>query len=174
MKFFMLDSAHIVSEYVNIDNELYDIESNCRCSKIQLIPKEIPPVELKDESGDIWPDFMYESGLPLISKRFKDFLDDEKIENLFYKEITLKRVKKGDEKKYWLAIPPKIKCLGKGTVFHEVFGSVEHFEIDEKRIGYYNIFRCENVSNPEIILTESFAEKLKAQNFEGVILEPLP
>lgn len=169
----MLDSTHIVSEYVNIDNELYDIESACALSEIQLIPKEIPPVELKDESGDIWPDFMYESGLPLISKRFKDFLDDEKIENLFYKEITLKRVKKGDEKKYFLALPPRIKCLNEKSIFDEDFGGVEHFEIDEKRIGYYNIFKCENGHNDEIILTESFAEKLKAQNFEGVYTFPL-
>lgn len=104
---------------------------------------------------------MYELGVPLISENFKKFLEEEEIYNLFYKQITLKRVKKGDEKKYWLAIPPKIKCLKVGTVFNEVFGNVEHFEIDENRIGYYNIFRCENISNDEIIVTESFAEKLK-------------
>jgi len=172
MKFFMLDSAHIVSEYVNIDNELDEMKYDCYASKFQGISKEPITVELKDESGDIWPDFMYESGIPLVSEKFKKFLEED-IYYLFYKEITLKRVKKGDEKKYFLALPPRIKCLNEKSIFDEDFGGVEHFEIDEKRIGYYNIFKCENGHNDEIILTESFAEKLKAQNFEGVYTFPL-
>lgn len=47
MKFYNLDSAHIVSEYVNMNNELYDIANDCCGSEIQLISKEPITVELK-------------------------------------------------------------------------------------------------------------------------------
>ena len=82
--------------------------------------------------------FIYENGIPLISQKFKSFLDENKVDNLFYKKLILKTDR--EEKEYYLALPPKIDCLNlENTVVDDLFGTVEHFEINTFVFIFFDI-----------------------------------
>ncbi len=169
MKFYVLDSSHIAEEYVSVSDELKDISLICSASEFQHLTKEPRTVELKDASGKIWPDFINENGIPLISDKMKLFLVQNGVDYLFYKKIIFRRSK--EEYVYWLALPERISCLNLDeSVIDDLFGTVEHFAINEDKIGRYEIFKLKGVTNLEIIVTESLAEKIKSQKFTGVYL----
>lgn len=166
MNFFVLDSSHIVEGYITVSDELKDISLYCNASEFQHLTKDDRTVVLKDSKGSIWPDFINERGIPLISTRFKKFLADIGIDYLFYKKIILKQK---NEQEYWLALPPRIDCLNlNDTVIDDLFGTIEHFVINEDKIGRFEIFKLAGVTNLEIVVTESLATKIKEQNFIGV------
>lgn len=171
MDYFVLDSSHIVEEYITVSDELKDISLNCCASEFQYLTKDSREIILKEKTGTIWPDFIYENGIPLVSKRMKDFLVYNGIDYLFYKKIILKKDYSSEEHEYWLALPAKINCLNlENSIIDDLLGTVEHFVIDNKRVGRYEIFKLAGVTNLEIIITESLADKIKKEKFIGVYI----
>lgn len=175
----MADFFNLTAEknenYIRITNELDDIKDFCRDSEFQFFTREERTVELEGTTGNEWPDFMYEKEIPLVSKRFKEFLLEENdIDYLFYKKMILKK-STGEEKEYWLALPPRISSFNPyKSEIDKKANRVIHFIMNSQNYCRYEIFKCANVVNEEIAVIDSLAEKIKAQDFKGVILEPLP
>ncbi len=169
MNYFVLDSSHIVQGYVTLSDELKDLSLHCSSSEFQYLTKDTREVLLKDKTGTVWPDFINEKGIPLVSKKMKDFLLKNGLDYLFYKKILLKTDRNSDGHEYWLALPARISCLNlEDTVIDDLFGTVEHFVINDKKVGRYEMFKLDGVTNLEIIITESLANKINEQDFVGV------
>lgn len=175
----MADFFNLTSDknenYIKIKNELDDIKDFCRDSEFQFFTREERLVELEGETGNKWSDFMYEKEIPLVSKRFKEFLLEENdIDYLFYKKIILRKKSTGEEKEYWLALPPRIRSFHpRRSEIDTESNRVIHFFMNPRSYGRFEIFKCANVVNEEIAVIDTLAAKIKAQNFDGVILEPL-
>lgn len=175
----MADFFNLTAEknenYIRITNELDDIKDFCRDSEFQFFTREERTVELEGTTGNEWPDFMYEKEIPLVSKRFKEFLLEENgVDYFYYKKMILKK-STGEEKEYWLALPPRIESFHtRRSEIDKEANRVIHFFMNPRKYGYFEIFKCADVVNEEIAVIDSLAEKIKAQDFKGVILEPLP
>ena len=175
MRFYGLDSAHEIYDYLNLDfNKSYfeELAGPCNASEFQFLDKKVLKIELDesiDTAGVIIPDFIYEKGIALISERFKSLLDECGVDYVFYKKIILSKVDYGWEEIFWLAIPPRIDCLDFDK--SEISQFLHHAEkicINSKRIGRYKIFKIAGISNVDIILTEDIAEKIRVEDLIGI------
>ena len=173
-KYYLMEASTNVKEYISVRNGMKEYEKFCQMSEFQFLNSDPITVEVDEDSGRVFQDFIYDKGVPLISDSLKDFFDAFGVDYLFYKNVILTKQKIGIEELYWLALPQRINCLNRDeSDIDEVLNYADEIVINEDKVGRYDIFKLAGVTNLEIIISEQLAEALKAQKFVGLHINKL-
>jgi len=184
LKFFVMYAETCVEEYAAPGADIFDLERGCLNSEFQFLDKSPLSVEISDEGGIEFPDFILEGSIPLISAGVKRVFEKFGVDYVFYKPIQLTYSLLGRAENYWLAVPPRIDCLDTRKSIIEVednefllptelIREAKKICIAENQIGRYDIFKLAGVVNQEIIITERLKNALAAENFENVFFYEL-
>lgn len=148
----------MASEYiqVNLSNEIEALQTNVKKNRLQFINKLPIEIEVSEEGGIEYPDFLNEP-LPLFSDNLKNILDLNGVDNIFYKPVYLIDKLLEEKHLYWLAVIPKIEC----------FTGNENEYIYEK-IGNFKIFRDKLQDDFSLYITSELKNILENKNLEGV------
>ena len=171
MKFFIMFAQSCVEEYVRPGNGLNVLHKACRFSEFQYLDRSTLDVEISDDSGDEFTDFILQGIIPLVSTRLKRVLEKFKVDYVFYKPVRLTCSSLGIAEDYFLALPPRINCLDEERsliVESKSARLAKKIFIDEEKIGRYEIFKLADFENQDIIITERLKEVLAANNFENL------
>ena len=140
-------------------------------------------VEIDDGGGLIFPDFLYNYGIPLISPKFKRLLDKFGVDNLFYKPIYLDCAALGRHEPFVLALPPRIRAVrqtymrlldenGDETEGKELtkdgYG-IAHYRINASAVGNYRIFKIADVCDTDIIVTRDLKQAIEKAALGNVL-----
>ena len=173
-EFYTLDASADVEEYVSVFEGIKDFEEHCRMSEFQFFDTEPITIEVDEDSGRIFQDFIYDRGVPIISDDFKICLDELGVDYLLYKKVILTKTSLGIEELYWLALPQRINCLNRHeSDIDELLNLADKIVINEDRIGRFEIFKLAGVTNWDIIITKRVADALKAKKFVGLHINKL-
>lgn len=176
MKFYRL-YAQKAEEYAVPGEALRVLTRGCERSEFQFLNHQVLSVPLAENSGLAFPDFLCSAQIPLISDKFKRVFDDSGIDNLFYKPILLTDETIGLRERYWLALPPRIRCLNRqASRFVEddaALPKATKIVINPSKVGNYQIFCLEEVVNRDLIVTEWLKEKIEAAHLENVYFAEL-
>ncbi|MFA5687454.1 MAG: DUF1629 domain-containing protein [Bacilli bacterium] len=145
-------------------------------SEFQYLDKNPIQIEVSEEGGIDFPDFIDEYNMPLFSENLKTTLDNEKIENIFYKPIILNDNLMETKKKYWLAVSDKIDCLNlkESKADPELsFPVFTKITIYPHKIGNYKIFKIKQLNPDFFILTQSLMSILKDKKLKGISFEKI-
>lgn len=180
MKFFVMYAQTCIEDYVLPGEEILQLERGCINSEFQFLDHSPISVEISDEGGEDFPDFLiYDGIIPLITENFRQVLDRAGVNNLFYKPVNLTS-DAGYSENYYLALPPRIDCLNflesvveveKNNFAQddELIKEVVEIVIDENKIGNYKIFKLPaGFVNQEIIVTEKLKTAIEKANLENV------
>ena len=169
MKYFIMESSKNVEEYVSIKTGTKDFSKACQMSEFQFFDDKPITLEVDEDSGIIFQDFIYDQGVPVISDRLKDSLDSLGVDYLLYKKMTLTKAKTGVEEVYWLGLPPRINCLNREeSEIDEILNVADEIVINDDKTGRYEMFKLAGVGNLEIVLSERIAMAIKESNFIGI------
>ncbi len=167
--YYVLDASRNVKEYISIIDGTKELETACQMSEFQFLTTKAVTIEVDEDSGRIFQDFIYDNGVPVMSDRMKEYMDKLEVDYLFYKKLILTKKELGIEEIYWLALPQRIKCLNKEeSEIDEILNIADEIVINQQRVGRFKIFKLADVGNWEIILSEDMAQALKTQDFRGV------
>ena len=111
--YYVLDASRNVKEYISIIDGTKELETACQMSEFQFLTTKAVTIEVDEDSGRIFQDFIYDNGVPVMSDRMKEYMDKLEVDYLFYKKLILTKKELGIEEVYWLALPQRIKCLNK-------------------------------------------------------------
>ncbi len=147
-----------------------DFVNACRSSEFQYLDHKPAAINVE---GSIAPDFLVcaSGAVPLISVRLYHIFDRLGINNLFIKRIDLVSGD-GVREKYYLALPPRIKCLDMTRTKLTGRGTAEEIYIDSHRVGNYRIFKPADVRNCDIIVTSELAENINQIDPVGINFFP--
>ena len=150
-------TAGQAEEYAVPGEEIKELTRGCERSEFQFLTREPLQADLSEDSGLEFPDFLCRFQIPLISDEFKKVLDGAGVDNLFYKVVMLTDKTIGTQERYWLALPPRIRCLNRSqSTFVEpeaTLPKAEKIVINPSKVGNYKIFCIEEVVNRDIIIT---------------------
>lgn len=156
-------------EDINIDEEkLKPLKKGCRFSEFQYLDRKIINIEISDNGGIEFQDFLLIDNIPIISNKFKNVFEKNGVDNLFFKQINLTMNSVGIKEIYWLALPPRINCLVFDKSEFDDCNYAEKIVIDDECIGNYKIFKISNVTNQEIIITKNLKEIIEREDLKGV------
>ncbi len=190
-RFYIMYASTCNEDYVSIDGDLTELDRGCIWSEFQFLDHESITVNLDENGGDIFPDFILHRGfIPLISQKFRDVFDTLGVDNLFYKQIWLDFEAIGWHQEYWLALPPRIECIDEArSVIREapeaesVVGtdwpagdSVDVLEIVilPEAVGHYKIFKLpKRCVNQDIIVTEEVKMAIEHARLKNVWFAPV-
>lgn len=141
----------IISPSENLEELIWNIRKN----KVQFIDKTPIEIEVSDEGGIEYPDCLTRP-LPLFSDKFKNFLEINNVDNIFYKPVYLVDTLLEEKHLYWIAVIPKIECF------------IDKQDYIEEKIGNFKIFRDEKKSSLAIYVTEELRESIEKENLEGI------
>lgn len=181
MSFYIMYAETCVEEYVSPGEALEECVQGCYRSEFQFLDKKALEVEIGDNGGLEFPDFLlYGSCVPLVSEKFRQVLEKAGADNLFYKRVFLTSGLLGLREPFWLALPPRIRCLDRRKSVIEVEEN-EYCEpdelqreavkivIDPRKTGNYKIFKLPaELDNQEIIVTEELKKAIEASQLENV------
>ena len=179
MKFYRMYANTCVEEYVKPGKSIQVLERGCLNSEFQFLDKGPLAVELSEEGGLQFPDFLLCGCIPLVSLRFKEVLDGFDVDYLFYKQIRLFFPLLGIHSVYWLALPPRIQCLdlkksmidiedNEFILPYEKMREAKKIVINEDETGRYHIFKLAGVVNQDIIVTETLKNVLSESSLENL------
>jgi len=172
--FYNLSASTNVKEYISVKEGMKKYEIACQMSEFQFLDTKPITVEVDNDSGKVFQDFVYDNGVPIISDALKDYLCCRGIDYLMYKKMILTKSQLGIEELYWLALPPRINCLNKEkSRIIDFLKLAEKIVINEDRVGRYEIFKLAGVTNLDIIISENLAEALKQKQFVGLHINKL-
>lgn len=173
-EYYILEASMNVSDYVSVKEGTKGFVKACQMSEFQFLDSSPINIEVDAESGKVFQDFIYDRGVPLVSDKLKDCLDELGVDYLMYKKIILTKSKLGIEEIYWLALPPRINCLNRDkSEIDEMLNVAEEIVINKDRVGRFDIFKLAGVGNLEIIITEKAAEKFKNEGLIGLHINML-
>ena len=179
MKFYRMYSNTCVEEYAKPGKSLQVLERGCLNSEFQFLDKSPLTVEISEDGGLQFPDFLLCGCIPLASSRFKEVLDCFGVDYLFYKQIRLVFPPLGIHSVYWLALPPRIQCLdlkksmidiedNEFILPYEKIREAKKIAINEDETGRYHIFKLAGVVNQDIIVTETLKNVLSGSSLENL------
>ena len=179
MKFFVMYAETCIENYAVPGKEIFQLERACLNSEFQFLDKAPLNVEISDEGGLYFPDFILSGTIPLISTAVKRVFESFGVDYVFFKPINLTSTELGRNENFWLALPPRINCLdwersiietedNKFAPPIELIREAKKFFIDENQIGRYDIFKLAGVVNQEIIVTEKLKDALEVADFENI------
>jgi len=127
-----------------------------------------------EKLGEEMPD-IYTYNLPLISARLKEILDSAEVDNVFYKLVYL--CDEDDEVcEYYLMLVKPIDCVvwekSEHTVsqFSGLKKIVGSFEIDDRSVGNYKIFKIKGILNKFWVIDEEIKEMIEEAGLVGIKL----
>ena len=168
-KYYVMAAVNCIEDYVVLGEVPERFSSACLKSEFQFIDKNPVSIELSAEGGNVFPDFIYQNQIPLISDRLKNFFDSLKIDYLFYKKVNLTKEQLGIEEPYWLALPQRIDCLDRNkSEIDDFFNEAEKIVVNDNQVGRFEIFKLSGVINSEIIISERIANLLEKEKFKGI------
>ena len=182
MNFYTMYAESCIEDYVQIDSGVSTLEKGCLNSEFQYLDKMPLTVETAEDGGMEFPDLIITGtagSVPLISNKLKRLLDSLDINNLFYKQVYITISSLGYKEKYWLALPPRIKCLDlERSVIEtedneflppkELMREAKNIAIDPEAVGNYHIFKLADVVNQEIIVDEDLKDVLEKAQLKNV------
>lgn len=147
----------IAKEYIAINpsENLEELIWNVRKNKIQFIDKNPIEIEVSDKGGIEYPDCLI-IPFPLFSDKFKNFLELNNVDNIFYKPVYLIDTLLEEKHLYWIAVIPEIDCF------------IDDQNYIEEKIGNFKIFRDKKQSDISIYVTEELRESIEKENLEGI------
>lgn len=154
-----------------------EIKRGCKDSEFQFLDHHEISIELDDESGTDFPDFiMAENYIPMISAKLKQLFDMWGIDNLYYKPINLKLSDYDIKELFWLALPPRIDCLDSEKSFSGKWNVCNNIVILPNKVGNYCIFKLKD-GNDEVIITEKLKQllvkEIDSQNIQGIVIKEI-
>ena len=110
--FYRLYGDTAAEEYVRPVHKLYQqLERGCARSEFQFLNHEKLEVSLDEAAAWTFRIFYTMNRFRWFQMLYTDFFSDSGVDNLFYKPIYLNDEIIGVRKRYWLALPPRIRCL---------------------------------------------------------------
>ena len=117
-----------------------------------------------------------------MSEKMKRLMEQNSVDNLFYKRVYLTFASFGIREPYWLALPPRINCLDfenikkeemieedvEGLMPWERMREVNVVKIIPSNVGNYKVFRLAEVVNQHIIVTEDLKDALEKEHLENL------
>lgn len=176
--FYQMYGETMAEEYARPSHELYQqLERGCARSEFQFLTHEKIEAMLDNQGGVEFPDFMNYEQIPLISDKFHDILNYAGIDNLFYKPIIFQDSIMGIMERYWLALPPRIRCLNyRASLFQDARSPLPRAEkivVNPSKVGNYQIFCIEEVINRDIIVTQELEEIIEKNYLTNVYFKLL-
>ncbi|MDE6797989.1 MAG: hypothetical protein K2J36_08285 [Ruminococcus sp.] len=182
MSNYYIITANNLPEYASIDTDSVDFRYKNACIMCQhqhIDIKNPTVINVDTESGDIYPDLIYNegTGIPLVSDRFKNILDDFEMEYILFSKVILYHETLRREHECWLMLPPKIDCLDyEKSEISEHIGILRKAVIDERTTGRFNMFKiCDKrgiVISQKLFITEELVQYLKkVQEDEDITLK---
>lgn len=182
VRFYRMTADTNREDLVCPGEQMRQIAFACQTSSFQFIDHKPMTVEIAEDSGLTFPDFLYNDGVPLISRAFKRILDVQGVDNLFYKPIDLVDAATGLHEEYTLALPPRIRAVreeymrlldengdeseGKELIKDEY--GIALYRINASAVGNYRIFKLADVWDYDIIVTHSLKEVIKKAGLRNV------
>ena len=173
-RFFCLEASKNVKDYISLKDGTQGMKKAAQMSEFQFFDNKPLTIEIDNDSGRIFQDFINDNDVPIVSNRLKDFLVSMNVDYLLYKKIILTQSQLGIEEDYWLALPPRINCLNREkSIIDEILNVADEIVINENKIGRFEIFKLAGVGNLQIIATEHMAQALENRNFVGIHILPI-
>lgn len=172
--FYRMTADTNLEDFVRPGEQIRQIAFACQTSSFQFIDHKPMTVEIAEDGGLTFPDFLYNDGVPLISRAFKRILDAQGVDNLFYKPIDLVDAATGIHEEYTLALPPRIRAVREAymrlldedgddsegkELMKDEYGTAR-YRINASAVGNYRIFKLADVWDYDIIVTHSLKEAL--------------
>ena len=186
MKFFIMYADSCVEDYAYPGDGINELVRGCINSEFQFLDRQPLDVELSEtEGGLVFPDFILagpDGCIPLMSEKMKRLMEQNSVDNLFYKRVYLTFASVGIREPYWLALPPRINCLDfenikkeemieedvEGLMPWERMREVNVIKIISSNVGNYKVFRLAEVVNQHIIVTEDLKNALEKEHLENL------
>ena len=182
MRFYKMTSDTNSVDMIKVGDEILPLATACQESSFQFLDHKPLTVNIAEDGGLIFPDFIYSNGIPLISPAFKRIMDSLGVDNLFYKTIYLDYVPLGKHEPYILALPPRIKAVRQEYMkLMDEFGDesegqelikdnygVARYKINASAVGNYRIFKLADVWDTDIIVTQELMEAVSKANLINV------
>lgn len=172
-KYYKLDSYHDMSDFISFGETLSEIRLACQMTEWQHISTEAVELKIAEDSGTKCPDFIFDYGIPIVSYRFKEFLEQNKVGDVLYKKFIVTQEKSGLREDYYLALPKAINCLNRDKSVINEWDELEKLVISDSAVGRYKYFKIADVSTFDIYITEELYEEIKKQSFIGIYMEPI-
>lgn len=186
MKFYRMYAKNASENFVKPGAGLSHLIQGCMRSEFQYLDRLPVSVEIDKDGGLEFPDLIiHEDVIPLISERFRQILNRLDVDNLFCKPVTLTFALLGYSESYWLALPPRIRCLDMERCIisqeqneflrtDELIRKVEKIVIRPETVGNYKIFKLPaEYTNQDIIVTEEVKETSETANLSNVYFSSL-
>ena len=158
--FYRMTADTNLDDFVRPGEQIRQIAFACQTSSFQFLDHKPMIVEIAEDGGLIFPDFL--------------ILDAQGVDNLFYKPIDLVDAATGIHEEYTLALPPRIRAVreaymrlldedgdeseGKELIKDEY--GIARYRINASAVGNYRIFKLADVWDYDIIVTHSLKEAL--------------
>lgn len=160
MREYYIMQPVLSTDYILV-NAPPDIQKGCMNSEFQFLDKKTRTLDISFDGGGEFPDFvMANQYAPYISDRLKRVFDRMGIDNLFYQKTIFSLREFDIEAIYWLAVPPRIKCLDPECI-DETLGVATKIILLKEKIGNYKIFKAADVGNNEVIVSEEIKNELE-------------
>ena len=184
MKFYKMYAQPSIEEYAVPGAEIEVLSQGCLYSEFQFLDHRPISVEISEEGGIIFPDFIEYQSIPLISEGMRRVFDKFNVDYVFYKPVQLTFAERGIAENYFLALPPRIDCLdyersdyeseeNTFTLPIELICDLTEPVIDKSRVGRYDIFRLDRVLSSDTIITERLKNALAAESFSNLYFDEL-
>ena len=186
-KFYRLRAQSNLEDMVRAGEEILTLSNACQASAFQFLDHKPLTVNIAEDSGLFFPDFLYNDGIPLISPAFKRILDAKGVDNLFYKPIYLDYVPLGRHEPYILALPPRIRAVrqeymqlidenggeNEGKELQKDQYGIAHYKINASAVGNYHIFKLADVWDNDIVVTEELMKAISHVALSNVFFDEL-
>lgn len=182
-RFYRLTAHTNMEDIVKPGEDITPLVAPCQASSFQFLDHKPLTVEIGEESGLNFPDFLCNDGVPLVSPTFKRVLDLMGVDNLFYKPVYLDYKPLGRHEPYILALPPRIRAVRKeymrplgedsdeGQELQKDAYGIPRYKINGAAVGNYRIFKLADVWDDDIIITQDLKEALEKAHLRNVLLD---
>ncbi len=171
-------------EYIRLEGDFSALKDPCMKSEIQYLDKEKAVFQVSEEGGLELPDFMVQEGIVFVSAACKEWMEEEGMDYVFFKQAEVYSDTFGIHETYWIMVPPRIDCL-------DIDKSVLHLEWDfydgllplleaekiavfPEMAGRFQMFKILGLLDNNIYVREAFYQKAQFQGWDGVCFMKLP
>lgn len=145
--------------------------------ELQFLDQSELNLNISDQGGIDAMDVICQDGLLFVSDSFKQALDEEGIDYVYYKKANAASPQLGIYETYWLTLPPRLDCLNtEDSVFDRDWDladglipmlRAEKVVILEKRLGRFRIFKIAGLADNDVYLTQDLYESLCHKDLDG-------
>lgn len=159
----------------------------CKLPQMQ-IPKELSPVGMTKEkiksitttsivyvkeSHGLSIDYgdYLEKPVPFIADKFQKILQKYQQDILFHRVMLIEKGT-GQQKPYFLMMPPEITCADKDKSQYDAMGNVQDFVLDPIKAGKRKIFLAQDYGR-QLLVRLDVAESILRREANGIWFEPV-